>query len=122
MKLKDITASLEISKRLKEKGVKQDSIFYWGTEVGIHDNYSAFTATELLALLPKYLGHYEFGLTLSVNNQNEFVVYYDKIDDNGQEQYFYCSGYAIRYTTKPEDALAEMLEYLIDNKSLKRSK
>lgn len=79
--LKDIVISLEISKRLKEKGIKQKSIFYWyieqkekagdywspetypevsyveskkdlGISSDIREVTSAFTATELLEKLP----------------------------------------------------------------------
>lgn len=63
MELKDQVCSLESAKRLKNLGVKQNSIFYWDEGDGIEDRleyspnqpmlelYSAFTVAELGILL-----------------------------------------------------------------------
>ena len=74
MKLEDQVASLELCKRLKELGVKQESEFYWNCDTDhwtsepckdtrhwrlINDDgneregYSAFTVAELGEMLPK---------------------------------------------------------------------
>lgn len=80
MKLEDQICSLELSKKLKELGIKQESLFYYQNEpynngeddvvvkiknesinnllnsYDINDNhelYSAFTPSELLEILPK---------------------------------------------------------------------
>lgn len=77
MDLRDQVCSLELSERLKQLNVKQDSLFYWfgfrvtrvepkllfwkDIEKGNHSfktddlyqSYSAFTVSELLALLPE---------------------------------------------------------------------
>src|SRR5947208_16869171 len=78
MNLNDYVCSLELSKRLKELGVKQDSLFVWisiintgfdfiklkeewepnSKEVGAF-NYSAFTVAELGNLLPFNIKNYE---------------------------------------------------------------
>lgn len=62
MKLENQVVSLELAKKLKELGVKQESLFYWWnnqiyfypyldqTEIG--DSISAFTVAELGILLP----------------------------------------------------------------------
>ena len=68
MKLEDQCVSLELDKRLKELGVKQDSYFLWGRdsfspEMFITDDhvlkmlgedcwFSAFTVAELGKILP----------------------------------------------------------------------
>lgn len=74
MKLEQQVCSLELSKRLRELGVKQESVFYW-SQGGIYnegtdwqvcyasratringkelDWYSAFTVAELGEMLPK---------------------------------------------------------------------
>lgn len=63
MKLSDQVCSLDLAKRLKELGVKQDSLFYWfecpvknewiiGNPNRDWENYSAFTVAELGKLLP----------------------------------------------------------------------
>lgn len=78
MLLEDQVCSLELSKRLKELGVKQESLFYWVRPIdiwqltaklteqdGIYfnhttidifpmDNYSAFTVAELGEMLPEW--------------------------------------------------------------------
>lgn len=76
MKLEDQCVSLELAKRLKELGVKQESLFYWcepwpkdtdqtphvntwhyATESNVRFKYSAFTVAELGDLLPKKIGN-----------------------------------------------------------------
>lgn len=67
MKVEDQVTSLELSKRLKELGIKQDSLFYWinpNLENGLSDylvsfgkrgnknDLSAFTVAEVGILLP----------------------------------------------------------------------
>lgn len=68
MKLEQQVTSLEISKRLKELGVNQESYFYWITfgqepeiirpnylieKNGQEDMYSAYSSAELGEMLPK---------------------------------------------------------------------
>lgn len=68
MKIKDQVCSLELAKRLKELGVKQESHFWWHKDEPEDDyelsdyggssgwrHYSAFTVAELGALLPSHL-------------------------------------------------------------------
>ncbi len=65
MNLESQVCSLELAKRLKELGVKQESYFKWETNNSghtelfhskatscCHDYYSAFTFAELIAILP----------------------------------------------------------------------
>jgi len=63
MRLEDQCVSLEYAKKLKELGIKQNSLFYWCNTVNGEyiffrnenswkDEISAFTISELLALLP----------------------------------------------------------------------
>lgn len=64
MELKDQVCSLELAKRLKELGVKKNSLFYWDShcieELKTQGNYgitsdgeySAFTVAELGEMLP----------------------------------------------------------------------
>lgn len=68
MNLSDQVVSLELAKRLKEFGVKQDSLFYWHhylindwqividekcpiQSLTEKENYSAFTVAELINML-----------------------------------------------------------------------
>ena len=75
MKLEDQVCSLKLSKRLKELGVKQDSVFYWAKQtitnkqilyrpkhIGVHTGkqqesilYSAFGVSELGEKLPSMI-------------------------------------------------------------------
>ena len=122
MKLEDQVVSLELAKRLKEIGVKQESAFYWFegvNEIGLVDrayawppkekHTAAFTVAELGEMLPQ--------------------TFIDKSDDG---QYFaqvnifkQYSNWAICYETSKRrvctaemeteaDARAKMLIYLIE--------
>ena len=44
MKLEDQVCSLELSKRLKELGVKQDSLWYWNAKEG----YTPYISQRIL--------------------------------------------------------------------------
>lgn len=121
--LKDIVHDLEYAKKLKELGVKQDSIFYLFRHIVDEDirknymfctdkqkgslfkHYSAFTATELLEMLPdKILYSRTFKQYWSlaiIKNKDVFEVFY------GSYQY---------RNKKLSNGLAKMLIYLIENK------
>lgn len=128
MKLSDQVCSLELAKRLKELGVKQESLFYWfeslfkGKESFIRqgdtsyrDGYelacSAFTVAELGKLLPdKISPENQFDcyilFTMKNTSDGEWVVRYAITST------IYC---AIVADTEA-DARAKMLIYLIENK------
>lgn len=68
MKLENQVTSLELSKKLKEIGVKQESYFNWSQRnysddspidlqagKGYSKNYSAFTVAELGEMLPRHI-------------------------------------------------------------------
>jgi len=94
MKMEDQVCSIELAKRLKELGVKQDSLFYW-KEIGLSTDRwiidfcekplkefddrwcSAFTVAELGNLLPDTItiGDEKFYLTMSVDKH----VYYENM-------------------------------------------
>jgi len=137
MKIKNQVVSLELAKRLKELGVKQKSLFYyvvggssriqlhpdaidriWGIKYpdGLIDtadvkiNYSAFTVTELINLMPEF---YKF-------KGEKYYINYKKMLGK-----FYCSGVNIinkefqHHSDKnPVNAIASMLMYLLENKLL----
>jgi len=82
--------SLELSKQLKEAGIKQESEFCWwkNEEDWILSNqrfyprgceiYSAFLATELLEMLPQWIpskNHQEYEYELVVTKENDGKVY-----------------------------------------------
>lgn len=112
--------SLELAKRLKELGVKQESLFYWfknrfkdnafEVERSDHmvsygnwiDSYSAFTCSELGEMLPKYSlsGKWQIGFA------SEYVC-------RVSQKYF--KGVNPLYSKTEADARAKMLIYLIEN-------
>jgi hypothetical protein len=111
MNLSEQVCSLELSKKLKELGVKQDSLFYYAS-YSIHENelasneliffidnkrnvissgfswfcddespidqkYSAFTASELLELLPTEISYQQISHYLSIISRgNYYNVHY----------------------------------------------
>lgn len=120
MKLESQVCSLELAKRLKELGVKQESLFYWkdivGTkegcfykEVSMYKDYhiggvdfellcSAFTVAELGNLIGA-------GLNTKINMSGNIVVFHT-LHEGG-------------FTADTEaDARAKMLIYLLENNLL----
>ncbi len=100
MKLEDQVASLELSKKLNELEIKQNSIWYWCAEDNDYEKYSprlyrmlpyselpkysAFTADELLNIIPfsiitKYnsKGNDEFDFCYKINIK-VFKIYNDR--------------------------------------------
>ncbi|MFP5263718.1 MAG: hypothetical protein ACLGJB_17700 [Blastocatellia bacterium] len=117
MTLEQQVTSLELSKKLKELGVKQDSLFYWVdgkleyiNEVGginiAKDDVSAFTVAELGEMLPAVVDG-----DLAPRWFKTFSHYFcDYTDDNKTwllpQPFIY---------PKEADARAKMLTYLIEN-------
>ncbi len=111
MKLEDQVTNLELSKKLKELGVKQESLFVWyGLPFWIPvldtfknkdglELYSAFTVAELGEMLPHHVTS-----TKSINN----YWYSDWQFNNGTEH--------VEESDKEADVRAKMLIYLIENK------
>lgn len=113
MELKDIVCSLEHAKRLKELGVKQDSLFYWdawyvggkfrnadlaASRMGYEnnetlscENYSAFTASELGEMLPAMIstiretdGHWSFVHGDNISIDIKSFPIYKEVDARAQ--------------------------------------
>lgn len=119
MELSKQVTSIEISKRLKELGVKQESYFYWlnpfkyqGFEIiqhyewarnNHHEFYSAFTCSELVMLLP-----------IRVNSGKR----------KSPKNTYYCNWdfkKGVHHSENAEtlaDAMGLMLIYLLENKLL----
>lgn len=135
MKLEHQVSSLELSKKLKELGVKQKSLFYWenkwagssdedaGKDVISYGNSgyhtmrlcSAFTVAELGEMLPDNIKHKGNSYWMKTNKSKlssgeiYHVVYYE---DNHP-----IYGGIISFTADTEaDARAKMLVYLLENK------
>lgn len=119
MKLEHQVCSLELSKRLKELGFQQKSIFVWEVfndnvfGVKFYPNavvsdgwnhyklYSAFTVAELGEMLPAN--------AYSMYGINDWTACYDGIKELGEE-YFELSA------DTEANARAKMLSYLLENK------
>jgi hypothetical protein len=118
MKLEDQVVSLELAKKLKELGVKQESLFWWlelyqgpddkfnpryflnwGKHQDVEVQFSAFTVAELGEMLP---AHYIDSMKL----KEEWFVRYAEVEHN-----YYHSEFA----STEANARAKMLIYLIEN-------
>ena len=121
MKLKDQVCSLELAKKLKELGVKQESLWWWRKEAShdwrlrffedfenLDDNdnvnfvlpeltISAFTCSELGEMLPKFIGSWK-------NKQNWSCRSSHDLDSK------------LFMVNTEANARAKMLIYLIENK------
>lgn len=133
MKLKNQVVSLDIAKRLKELGVKQESLFWWDfrpkvgeskcdwhvmLEKQLENKYmakSAFTVAELGDMLPDVIklekGNAYFTQEKTIeptNKKHLWEVFYE---------YFYDEGGKISEQSDTEaDARGKMLIYLLENK------
>jgi hypothetical protein len=117
MELEKQVCSLELAKRLKELGVKQEAQFYWFHDVngfwqldytGGHstpDDIAAFTVAELGEMLKWTKYHSVFGLWMG---KEEWAVGHQ---DPDAEQFI-----AAVHADTEADARAKMLIYLIENK------
>jgi hypothetical protein len=128
MKLEHQVISLEISKQLKALGVEQDSLFYWWQpEDAGTDNYiilyqieindaefkkciSAFTASELLELMPynlPYMGMLRIGRQSALYPERWVIIYEERL----MEGHFLIE----RKSNNLANACGEMLIHLIEN-------
>lgn len=125
MKLEDQVASLELSKRLKELGVRQESAFYWRQEVvnlepewvlrtwhtgDEREEISAFTVAELGEMLP-----------VKVVEAKDDIPMYKKYWENGMRD-LHSVGYESpmhkiclqEFDRTEANARSKMLIYLIE--------
>ncbi len=140
MQLKAQVTSLELSRELKELGVKQESAFYWEDSVftdgwelkskeratlkGSHEIYSAFTVAELGELLPSSIKH-----TLKGGKEPKYSHYLQIIPDHwsgGKWTILYSSHHSNRTIDFVDDSEAEarakMLIYLLENNLMETPK
>lgn len=117
MKLAQQVTNLELSKRLKELGVKQESEFYWEEyEEGkaflwntghkfINEHFSAFTVAELGEMLPKE----RYWTDCKMNTGRWRCAEYseDGLAEDGKTSF--CA-------ENEADARAKMLIYLLEHK------
>lgn len=113
MKLEQQVCSFEQAKKLKELGVKQESLFYWNEKAGVADfynhfmptdrNISAFTVAELGEMLKKS----DYYLPYSSENWGVWECRVGNTED-GEKQNLQAPTEA--------DARAAMLIYLLANK------
>ena len=128
MKLEQQVVSLELAKKLKELGVKQESLFYWKgiqsvnegsfydvVELGDKKSFlgldteilaSAFTVAELGERLNSYCETRKVGNEAMIKDGMKYVVYYE------------LRKYHKEYADTEADARAKMLIYLLENSLL----
>lgn len=133
MKMERQVTSLELSKKLKELGIKQESIFYWlkivegDYEITDRSNvykpkdtfYSAFTVADLGEMLPRSINDKWFLRIKPVKN-NEELWEINYIGKKRKDMTFRYSkmGTGIQGGTEA-NARASMLIYLIEHELVK---
>ncbi len=128
MKLEDQVCSLDLAKRLKELGVKQESLAYWHIQRppeliydpnGWKDQHwwcSAFTVAELGEMLPSRIekdGH-PYLLHLTKSNDYMYTTQYLNWGRPGDKDVHVLEGWDIEKGAA--NSLAKMLIYLLENK------
>lgn len=129
MEIEDQVCSLELAKKLKELGIKQDSIFDWvlnnhkpdyylwlmspynRENLRFKDQYSAFTVAELGEMLPETL--------YDENDKYINIITIFKENDIWTCAYHYDFSCPPRFSFRDfnfADCLAKMLIYLVENK------
>ena len=132
MKLEDQVCSLELAKKLKELGVKQESKWYHNGDDLIYslilpgkfakNSYASFTVAELGEMLPKAIIKNEIPFTLHTipdlqfNDKNEWTHQgFSCIYWNIAEHEHLCN----RFAKTEANARAECLIYLIEKGYIK---
>jgi len=139
MKLEDQVCSLEVARKLKALGVKQESFWSWYDTIDRDDGprlnrsdencpvctlpkqnweekISAFTAAELGEMLPEQAGPGFFREKMIDIPTSRYEVFYA---DSFTERIVLPQDQSIRAATEA-DARAKMLIYLIENNLLER--
>lgn len=115
MKLEKQLVNLELSQKIKDLGVKQESLFYWIQDMGgeyflgtkkqmeshkvlryVQKHYSAFTVAELGEMLPEYIKTWKRMDKFIISRELERPPY-------------------ITVEKTEADARAKMLIYLLEN-------
>lgn len=130
MKLEEQLTSLELSKRLKELGVKQDSAFYWiNDKKNATEEISTLRNIKIPAFAHNHLFHYS---AFSVAELGEILKNHTKtlrrdivnltIEWDRNKWRICCNSannYKFSSSKKLADATAKMLIQLIENKLIK---
>ena len=131
MTLEQQVCSFELAKKLKELGVKQESLFYWHETArldGVHvlnqkysDDkfcFSAFSVAELGEMLPEcYFTQHR------LNAEWECYQNFTKIIEGTKPlQKEYPENHVSMFASTEADARAKMLIYLIENNLITRAK
>lgn len=123
MKLEDQVCSLELAKKLKELGVKQDGLFTWyewngsyivrfvdwSPEISGQMPYSAFSSAELGEILPNNIN--ERYLTCHTCSRNGWWASYS----DGREEH----DITVFWGNSEANARAKMLIHLLENQMVK---
>ncbi len=147
MKIGDECCSLELSKKLKELGVSQESLFYWikffnwdiflggkHTQDYHSECLSAFTAAELMEMLPAYIDNKInepfnfFGLSLNKRSSKniQYIINYhcDSFILDAGRMFNPFSDKLIPHNICDENlanCLAKTLIYLTENKLIEKN-
>lgn len=121
MNLEQQVTSLELSKRLKELNLKQESLFCWSEinefnkiyyrgNPAFYDpkDYSAYTVAELGEMLPAMVNNKI--LTIIKYIEDDYFTSYDYISSGDHEESFY-----VQTESNEANARAKMLIHLIEN-------
>lgn len=131
MKLQDQLTSLELARKLKKLGVKQESLWYWNrTTEKLYSQkerntlsavwnettwYSAFTVAELGEMLPRRIEQ-------NKNNVAWLQIEVQGIQKGWSCQYHYFPKGVVKFfeTRTMSNCMAKMLIYLLENRLINK--
>ena len=128
MKLENQVVSLDLAKRLKELGVKQENEFYWretkanfvkelGGTVLLDKSYLPLTSKRYLAFSAFTVA--ELGEMLGGVNEDYILTAYGKVFNVPDTKFI--TGYGLYQCLTEPNILAKMLIYLLENELISSS-
>ena len=123
MKLENQVVNLELSKKLKELGVKQESYFwhrFFKADDG--DDYYILGVHDKPAMLPEDISAYTVAELLEMSPASTSILKRTDIKTDTIPRYYVETFEHYRdsdWDKNPANALAKMLIYLIENKLIK---
>lgn len=123
MPIEQQVCSLELAKKLKELGVKQDSHFWWVNTASLKQEWEImntidvdFSSRETRGISWREVGNPVSAFTVAELGDKIPGKYFNFIEKDDENRYRWNIGEYILFSDNEADARARMLIYLLENK------